>query len=59
MSDPAIDLAAIDPESIGPLNREQGGFDFDMWAGTRRGLVESMLPEMPARTFPASGRNSS
>lgn len=43
-------LAAIDPESIGPLNREQGGFDFDMWSGTRRGLVETMLPQMPAQT---------
>jgi hypothetical protein len=50
-------LAAIDPESIGPLNREQGGFAFDMWSGTRRGLVESMLPEMPARTVSPTVRN--
>ncbi|MCD6074127.1 MAG: putative Antifreeze glycopeptide polyprotein [Rhodospirillales bacterium] len=50
-------LAAIDPESIGPLNREQGGFDFDMWSGTRRGLVETMLPQMPARTVSPTLRN--
>jgi hypothetical protein len=53
----AAPLAAIDPESIGPLNREQGGFDFDMWSGTRRGLVETMLPQMPARTVSPTLRN--
>lgn len=50
-------LAAIDPESVGPLNRENGGFDFDMWNGTRRGLVETMLPQMPARTVSPILRN--
>jgi len=43
-------LAAIDPDSVGTLGRDQGGFDFDMWNGTRRSLVETMLPQMPART---------
>ena len=46
----AAPLAAIDPDSVGPLSRDQGGFDFDMWSGTRRGVVESMLTQMPAAT---------
>ena len=50
-------LAAIDPESIGPLNPDRGGFDFEMWQGTRRGVVETMLPEMPARTVSPTVRD--
>ena len=46
----ATPLGAIDPDSAGVLAREQGGFGLDMWQGTRRGIVEEMLPELPART---------
>lgn len=50
-------LSAIDPDSVGPLAREQGGLGFEMWAGTRRGVVEAMLPEMPARTVSPTVRD--
>jgi len=33
-------LDATDRDSIGTLSDEQGGFGLDMWAGTRRCLVE-------------------
>ena len=46
----AAPLSAIDPDSAGVLAREQGGFGHDMWQGTRRGIVEAMLPELPVRT---------
>ncbi len=50
-------LSAIDPDSVGTLTREQGGFGFEMWTGTRRGVVETMLPEMPARTVSLTVRD--
>ena len=43
-------LAALDPSSVGVLNEEQGGLGLDMWVGTRRGLVERLLPRLPATT---------
>jgi hypothetical protein len=46
----AAPLGTIDPDAAGVLTREQGGFGQDMWQGTRRGIVEEMLPELPVRT---------
>ena len=43
-------LDATDRDSIGILGYEQGGFGLDMWAGTRRSLVEKLLPTVPAQS---------
>jgi hypothetical protein len=43
-------LAAVDPSSVGVLSEEQGGFGLDMWSGTRRSLVERLMPRLPATT---------
>ena len=43
-------LDAIDRDSIGTLSDAQGGFGLDMWAGTRRSLVEKLLPTVPAQS---------
>jgi hypothetical protein len=41
-------LQALDPSSAGILDEDQGGLGVDMWAGTRRALVERLLPRLPA-----------
>jgi hypothetical protein len=49
---PAVEvdrLQAIDPDSIGALDESEGGFGIDMWGGTRRSVVETLLPALPAR----------
>lgn len=43
-------LQALDPSSVGVLDEDQGGLGIDMWAGTRRALVEQLLPRLPAGT---------
>ena len=43
-------LDATDKDSIGILGGEEGGFGLDMWAGTRRSLVEILLPAVPAQS---------
>lgn len=49
---PAVEvdrLQAIDPDSIGALDESEGGLGIDMWEGTRRSVVETLLPALPAR----------
>ena len=47
-------LDRIDPDAAGVLNRAQGGFGTDMWSGTRRAVVEALLPRLPVNaTSPA------
>jgi len=43
-------LETIDPDSVGVLNENEGGFGADMWAATSRPLVEHLLPRLPVRT---------
>lgn len=43
-------LRATDRDSVGTLSDEQGGFGLDMWAGTRRALVEKLLLTVPAQS---------
>ncbi len=43
-------LQSLDPSSVGVLDEDQGGLGIDMWAGTRRALVERLLPRLPAGT---------
>ncbi len=40
--------ATVDPEAVGLLEEADGGFGFDMWRGTRRPLVERLLPRLAA-----------
>lgn len=42
------ELQAIDADSVGLLDAAQGGFGINMWMGTRRSLVERLLPRIPA-----------
>ena len=44
-------VAAIDPSSIGLLTEENGGFGFDMWAGSDRAFIETLVPRLPVRTL--------
>lgn len=40
-------LAIPDPEAVGTLEREMGGFGADMWRKTPRSLIDSLLPQLP------------
>ena len=43
-------LSTVDADSIGVLTAEQGGFGAGTWQGTRRSLVEVLLPRLPVGT---------
>ncbi len=43
-------LAAPDPNSVGILDERHGGFGVDMWSGSSRALIQSLLPALPAAT---------
>ena len=43
-------LGRISPDSVGTLTAGQGGFGIDMWAGTGRKVIETLLPRLPVRT---------
>ena len=43
-------LETIDPDSVGVLGENEGGFGTDMWVATPRPLVEHLLPRLPVRT---------
>ncbi len=43
-------LYAVDPDSAGTLSAKDGGFGAGMWNGTRRSLVDSLLPRLPVNT---------
>lgn len=38
---------AIDPDSVGVLGPQDGGFPADLWRGTERAMVERLLPTVP------------
>jgi len=40
-------LSELDPNSVGSLSIENGGFGEDMWRGTPRYLIERLLPKLP------------
>ena len=40
-------LEEIDPDSIGILGSESGGFGADMWRGSSRAAIERLLPRLP------------
>lgn len=52
-SNPAVAVVALDrpdPSSVGVLTADDGGFDVSLWAGSRRSLIEVLLPRIPAVT---------
>lgn len=50
-------LEAVNSESLGVLDEPGGGLGSDMWVGTGRGLVEALLPRLPAETDSAVMRD--
>jgi hypothetical protein len=38
---------AIDPDSVGVLGPQDGGFAADLWRGTERAMAERLLPAIP------------
>lgn len=42
------ELEAIDADSVGLLDADQGGFGTNMWQGTSRSLIERLVPKIPA-----------
>ncbi len=43
-------LQTIDPDSVGTMTREEGGFGINMWDGTSRDMVEKLLPKLPVNS---------
>ena len=43
-------LDIVDPDSVGLLDPSQGGFGADLWKGTRKALVERLLPKLATAT---------
>ena len=44
-------LRALDPSSVGSLGPEDGGFGANLWEGSERGQIESLLPRLPVATL--------
>ena len=40
-------LTTPDSETVGTLESEMGGLGLDMWRGTPRSLIDSLLPQLP------------
>ena len=43
-------LQTMDPDSVGTMTREEGGFGINMWDGTSRDMVEKLLPKLPVNS---------
>jgi hypothetical protein len=50
-------LTELDPESVGILDPEHGGFPGDLWRGTDRRTVERLLPHLPGALGSATMRD--
>jgi hypothetical protein len=42
-----VELGRVDPSSVGLLTPESGGFGIDLWAGSRREVIERLIPRIP------------
>jgi len=52
-SNPGVAVVALDrpdPSSVGVLTADDGGFGVALWAGSRRSLIEALLPRIPVVT---------
>lgn len=43
-------LGGVNPDAVGALTVAQGGFGPTMWSGTKRPLIDLLLPQLPVRT---------
>jgi hypothetical protein len=50
-------LTELDPESVGILDPEHGGFPGNLWRGTERHTVERLLPRLPGALSSATMRD--
>lgn len=50
-------LNQIDAAAIGTLNAAQGGLGVDMWKGTGRSLIETLLPYVPTASSSSAARD--
>ncbi len=50
-------LTELDPESVGILDPEHGGFSGNLWRGTERHTVERLLPRLPGALGSATMRD--
>ncbi len=50
-------LTELDPESVGILDPDHGGFPGDLWRGTDRRTVERLLPHLPGALGSATMRD--
>jgi len=42
-------LSAVDPDSVGTIGPDAGGLGVDMWSGTSRRFIETLLARLPDR----------
>lgn len=57
--DAAVDTVVLtppDPDSVGLIGEAEGGFAVSMWRGSRRALLEALLPRLPARLASPTAR---
>ncbi len=45
-----VELATVDPSSVGLLTPENGGFPLGLWTGSRRETIERLIPLIPDAT---------
>jgi len=45
------ELKTLDPDSLGTLTTEQGGFGVNMWDGSSRRKIERLLPKLPTSSI--------
>ncbi len=50
-------MAAINADAAGTLDPDHGGFGANMWNGTRRGIVETLLGQLPTSSSSATVRD--
>ncbi len=50
-------LTSIDPDTVGVLNEDEGGYGVAMWNGTKRASIEALLPRLPVNTASAGMRD--
>ena len=51
-----VPLTPLGPASVGLMGEAEGGFGVSLWRGTKRGLVEALLPRLPVKTSSRAAR---
>jgi hypothetical protein len=50
-------LTSIDPDTVGVLDEDEGGYGAAMWEGTKRASIDALLPRLPVNTASAGMRD--